>query len=1141
MSAIQLGAFEVWENIASGGMGDIWRGAHVAQDVPVAIKVLRRTSAQDEEFRALFRREVRAAARLDHPGIITVFDIGEVPEEAASASGGGLTPQSPYLVMEYLERGSLESLTYPLPWPVTREMLLAILDGLAHAHARGITHRDLKPGNVLLADPSTGSPIRLTDFGIAFSYGEGPWTETEGTISGTPMYMAPEQFMGAWRDFGPWTDLYAVGCIAYQLASGRVPFRQLDLMHLAMAHIEDPPPVLQCPPDYPAGFAAWVLRLLAKEPAHRYRRAADAAAALASLSPLAEVELQEFKTTTWALPAPGDADAPPQWRAPLPPQRSFRLIGAGLRLFGLRTVPLVDRADECDQLWAMFRGMAEVGKPGLVALEGPAGTGKSRLAEWLYERTHELGLAECFKAEHNRSRGREAVLSHMVAAAWSCLGIEPTDLQDRVAAILSSAGVETPVAQHAMAEFLAPAALGSDYSPGMFHEFPSRSARFKSLFEALRHVYDQRPLVMWLDDVHWGVDALHFVRYVLERAETDPLRMLAVVTVRDDLLVESPEASSLLRELCAEHAALCMRVSPLSDGDSRQLVGNLLHLEGDLAEQVSVRSGGNPLYATQLVDDWIDRGVLEAGERGFVLAGSEFPDVPDDVHALWIQRLDRVLDEAAAFTGRTSGAFAARMQVQVLLELAAALGRRIDMAEWLSLCSLAGVPDPSPVLEPLAASRLVQLDANGWAFSHNMLCDSIERIARERRRWAAHNRLCADMLEQRRPVPHWGDSERIGRHRFEATQFDSAALPLLRGARERTRLEEYSAALALLSLHDRALDELGRPDEDPRRLEGWLLRADIHCTREELHTAEALAARAHRLADSPDRERFAGAALLVSARVHQRQGRLYTALDEYEQAQRLLRNAGATQTLAVCLSEQANTMLEAGRLDRAWEALHEAQELYEDSGQLVPWAENQLGQARVAVHQGQVDQARALCRRVQAFGRREELNRIEAAAWAVLSEVDVVDGRPTEAVRALDESIALVEELGLGRQALRLRSLKVLLLLESGSEDQARGEYARLKGTPEVELPRLVRLLMRGVGLAIGVDGPDTEFESIFHQVAALLTGIEAVPQDVDRCLRLAIGRARMLGVAHRAARIEELAATIVAHESRDGLDVERL
>ena len=1143
MNGFRLGSFEVLEKIASGGMGDIWSGVHVAQDIPVAIKLIRRKSADDLYFRRVFLREVRAVAQLQHPGIITLFDIGEISDETASASAGAFDIGCPYLVMEYLEGGSLDSLKYPLPWPRTRELLLAVLDGLAHAHARGITHRDLKPANVLLAERLSGSPIRLTDFGIAFSLKETGNEEAGDMIVGTPAYMAPEQFMGEWRDFGPWTDLYALGCVAYQLASGRVPFAQRDLVQLGLAHMEKPPPELCCPPDYPDGFQNWVMQLLEKKPGMRYRRCADAAVALVALDTAAANQedpvlraaagSEPFEATTAALLSGDNAATVPDWRAPAAPPRPFKLIGAGLRLFGLRIVPVVDRDSERDLLWGMLARVSKSGAPGLVVLEGSAGSGKSRLAEWFCERTHEMGVADCLRVEHDRYHARESGLSHMLAAAWSCLGMSADALQNRVAAVLAGIGIDSRAVRQAVTEFLAPASLGSEFSPGTFHEFRSQSGRFATLFEVLRRVYAERPLVVWLDDVHWDTDALHFMRYVLERSRNDSLRMVAVLTARDDLLVESPEAFQLLRDLCLEEAAQCVRLEPLSDADSRRLVGSLLYLEGDLAERVSVRSGGNPLYATQLVGDWVNRGILQAGSSGFVLSGPAQPEIPDDIHAVWVRRLDRVLIESTASFGRPQTSAAQHIQMQVVLELAAALGGRIDMTEWMSLCSLARIPDPSPVLESLLASRMARIGNDSWSFSHSMLRDSIERIARDKRRWASHNRLCADMLQTRHPVPRWGDSERIGRHRLEAAQFEAALSPLLRGARERMRLEEYSAALGLLALSDRALDRLDRADDDHTRLEGWLLQSEINTLRRELSEAEETAIRVRTLTESAGQNRLNGEAIFGLARVHQRQGKWRTALNEFLEAQRILRTTGPKDKLAACLSEQAHTMLTLDSLAQAWEAFTEAQEIYEETGQFVPWAENQLGLARVALRQGDPDYALALCRRVQAFARREELNRIEANAWLVMSEVQMTEGQLTDADVSLDKSVTLFERLGFARQAFHPRLLRTLLMLESGSLDQAKLELELLSNSPTIAIPQVDDLLLSCVGLVIAIDAAAPDFQSSFDHTTALLAQSEVLTWDVTRCLRLAIDRALEMGFPDRAAQVRQLGAAIAARSGR--------
>jgi tetratricopeptide (TPR) repeat protein len=390
------------------------------------------------------------------------------------------------------------------------------------------------------------------------------------------------------------------------------------------------------------------------------------------------------------------------------------------------------------------------------------------------------------------------------------------------------------------------------------------------------------------------------------------------------------------------------------------------------------------------------------------------------------------------------------------------------------------------------------------------------------------------MLKQRRPVPHWGDSERTGRHRFEAAQFEAAVSPLLRGARERMRLEEYSAPLELLALCNRALDRLNKPPGDPRRLEAWLLRADIQCTRLELDEAEELANRVTALAVNTDTERFNGTALLVLARVYRHRGRLHTALDEFVEAQRALRVTGPKQTLATCLAEHAAAMLELGQLDEAWRAFHEAQEIYEDTGQLIPWAENQLSLGRVAFRQGDPKLARALCRRVRAFARREELNRIEAMALVALSEIQVAEDQFTDAERSLDASIDLLEELGLAQQAVQSRLRKALLWLESGAADKARVEFEQLRNSPDTGIPGSGLSLVHGIGLAVSVDGPTAVFQSYLDQAAGGIKDAEQFAPDVVRCLQLAVTRAEVGGFPDRAAQVRRLSDAISTERANE-------
>jgi serine/threonine-protein kinase len=225
---------------------------------PVAVKLLHAGYASHGEALARFKAEARHAGALSHHNIARVYDYGEPAEEQS------------YLVMELVEGPSLaEMLTRgPLGPAQTMDMVAQVASGLQAAHAAGLIHRDIKPANILFT--SDGS-VRITDFGIAHVLGSTPVTST-GTVMGTPGYIAPERVAGA--SAGPASDLYALGIVAYECLTGTQPFAG-GALDVAIAHRDRPLPPL--PASVPAGVAAFVMTLTAKDPAWRPANAGQAA------------------------------------------------------------------------------------------------------------------------------------------------------------------------------------------------------------------------------------------------------------------------------------------------------------------------------------------------------------------------------------------------------------------------------------------------------------------------------------------------------------------------------------------------------------------------------------------------------------------------------------------------------------------------------------------------------------------------------------------------------------------------------------------------------------------------------------------------------------------------------------------------
>ncbi len=267
--------YEVEAVLGDGGMSRVYVGRHLTIDRKVAIKVLSREVAREEKTIVRFLREARAASRIAHENVVLVTDFGEMAD--------GL----PFIIMELMD-GEILAKTLltdaPMPWARVQPILLQLLAALDAAHEKGVIHRDMKPANCFRLDRMGSQDfIKVFDFGIAKLRDDftGVTLTRKGAVVGTPDYMAPEQCRGKTVDAR--TDLYAVGVIAFEMLTGRVPFvgrRPTDIMH---AHVyEEAPPMrdLNSNLDAPAGAEAIVRRAMAKEPDERFQTAREFAQAI---------------------------------------------------------------------------------------------------------------------------------------------------------------------------------------------------------------------------------------------------------------------------------------------------------------------------------------------------------------------------------------------------------------------------------------------------------------------------------------------------------------------------------------------------------------------------------------------------------------------------------------------------------------------------------------------------------------------------------------------------------------------------------------------------------------------------------------------------------------------------------------------
>ena len=260
------------KEIASGGMGTVWRARDEILGRAVAVKILHDSLARDPDVLERFRLEAMAAARLSHPCVVRVFDTG--------IDGGTC-----FIVMELFEGPALDDILAsrgPLPPGEAARIVGAMLQGLAHAHRQGVIHRDVKPGNVLI-DERAGL-VKVTDFGIAkAAFAQNDLTTT-GNLLGTASYLAPEQVSGGHVD--PRTDLYAAGIVLYEALTGRTPFQGDTHLATAMMRVtKDPVPPGALRTGIPRDLEAVVMRALARQPEQRFQTAEEMAAALDRSAP----------------------------------------------------------------------------------------------------------------------------------------------------------------------------------------------------------------------------------------------------------------------------------------------------------------------------------------------------------------------------------------------------------------------------------------------------------------------------------------------------------------------------------------------------------------------------------------------------------------------------------------------------------------------------------------------------------------------------------------------------------------------------------------------------------------------------------------------------------------------------------------
>ncbi len=1114
-----VGPFRLLERIGTGAMGEVWRGRHHEQQTEVAVKVIRTDEANSDGFRRAFRHEVRSMAAMDHPFIARVLDYGEMDEAAEDQSLGHLQKGSPYCVMELARFGSLGRLKgQALPWECVKVLLVGLLDGLAHSHAQGLIHRDIKPENVLLTHAVRSLPgIRLSDFGLAYALWRSQevsgWQKTAGTVS----YMSPEQLMGHWRAYGPETDLYGLGCLGFELLNGEAPFRGTNLVQIAQAHLDQPLPKLERD-DVPGEVEEWLGRLLSKDPEERYRTAAMAAKALRDLTGWREEEISQawlvieemargeeedgeatktliplvpvdvlrphFETGEPAMETVERALAvPARWDRGLVVRPAPRLVGAGMGLVGVRKIPLQGREAERRKLWESLREVSEGRGVRACLIQGGAGVGKDRLAEWLCDRVLELGLGSVVRVSYGETREIEDAFAQGLARHFRVMGMSHGEVEEYFRKKLKKWGATWRLEWEALAEILRP--LPMDH-PGPRVKFAGPEQRYRALLNLFRRMTGEGPVVLWLNDVHRGAPAVEFVRLLLE--EEPDLKVLVVMTARDDLVMGGGETvEEALVEVRARGRLEGVDLQPLDGIAMRAVLEEALFLEPTLAFELIQRSWGNPLHALELVKKWAEAGELVATPRGFTGRDGKTPEVPQSVTELWDGVVERLL--------------AGREGQRPLLEAGVLLGGGLARETWEALEEEMGERLSRELVDQLLERKYIYETPEGLRFANTPMRESLIESARRsgRARWLA--RMCGEVLER-----GGGVAEEIGLLWLEADEPGRGADHLLRACEERKERGEYQALLYVASRGVRAVE--GREEERSLLMKlrwwkghGFALLGEYEASLAELE--ESL-----RIAEELGDREWEGRAAVVSAHELVRTMEDDEAVARYLQAWEALKSVEGPEVwemMLQCCAALSVFLRRRGRHDEArrWGrrglALMEEEEFEESVGAL---------KFRYAVLAGQVQEGRVTEEEIEALIDACERHRTPiglAKSLNLRAEWLRSEGLWEEALRDYQRSEEIYRLIDPGR-GLVPRINQALVMIEVGNLGEGRRMGERLLEEIRIRHHRYYQMFAKGAQL------PDVVSRGEWGVAEELVDWLEAycektgnVEPDLELCLVAAL------------------------------------
>ena len=767
----QLGPYQILSLLGTGGMGQVYKAFDARLRREVAIKVLG-SPGDDEASHARLLREARSASALNHPNICTVYEVGE---------GSGLA----FIAMEYVDGRSLRDLVDGGSLPVEDAVRYAIeaADALAHAHDRGVVHRDLKAANAIV---SASGRLKIVDFGLARrtdALMSDATTEASivgvGAAVGTPYAMAPEQVRGLAADAR--TDLWALGVLLYEMLLGTRPFNGATVAELLSSILRDPP--APWPPSLSNPLPEIVQKCLAKDPAERYQRAADV-----------RLVLEAVASGLRRRDVPSDPRV--STGAPLPPSP---LLGLTIGQTGF--VGRDRELAQMDLVWTRVTGAERQ----LILLAGEPGIGKTRLASE-FARVRSASAATVLVGRCDE----EALVPYqpfVEALSWYVRVCPERDLRAQLAAIGGGAelGPLIPEVLRRVPDLPTQPAMNPE------------GQRYR-LFEAVAGLLAQaamvRPMMLMFDDLHWAdKPTLLLLRHVVRASSAAPLCIVG--TYRENELTRTHPLAEMLSDLRREPAVTRLSLRGLEEAQVKGLIDALVGQDAPprLTQLMAGSTEGNPFFIGEMLRHLTETGALTAFHTGSAGGKSAAAlGLPEGVKEVIGRRLSR-LSEACNRT----------------LSLAAVLGREFDIEILEALGDLPEDRLLDAIDEGVQAQLIAEaaVRAGRFSFVHALIRETLYGELTTTRRVRLHRRVgeAIERLAQGRSDPPLAD---LAYHFVQAASADVADKAIDYATRAGDRAADTLAHEEAARFYDMALQSLEFKPPGP---ESQVRRIDLHARR----------------------------------------------------------------------------------------------------------------------------------------------------------------------------------------------------------------------------------------------------------------------------------------------------------------------